>query len=286
MKDFPVGMFGVSAHIKRIVEVELAKIDRNPDQPRKNFDPQSMAELTASIKEVGLLQPIIVRKGGEGRYIIVAGERRHRACETLEWKSMDAIVIEGGNADEISLVENLQRENLKPLEEADAVDRLIKVHKYTQEDAAKVLGKSRSSITELLGLLRLPDVIREAGRTADIPKSTLLAIARIGDAGEQMAAFEAAKGGAISVATAKSIQRGEATAKTDGEARPQNHVKTATRAIYAAIDRLGHVEGVPDKKALAGLKEAKRKLDELYREVTGRKVGAAPQFETPRAPEV
>lgn len=275
MKDFPTNMFGVSAHIKRIVEVELAKIDRNPDQPRKTFDPQSMEELTASIKEVGLLQPIIVRKGGEGRYVIVAGERRHRACEMLEWKSMDAIVVDGGNADEIAIVENLQRENLKPIEEAEAVDRLIKLHQYTQDDAAKILSKSRSSITELLGLLRLPEVIREAGRTTDIPKSTLLAIARIGDAGEQMAAFEAAKGGAISVATAKSIQKGEATAKGEGEPRPQNHVKTATRAIYAAIDRLGHVEGVPDKKAMAGLKEAKRKLDELYREVTGRKASAA-----------
>ncbi len=139
MKDFPKNMFGVSAHIKRIVEVELAKIDRNPDQPRKNFDAQSMAELAASIKEVGLLQPIIVRKGGEGRYVIVAGERRHRACEMLEWKSMDAIVIDGGNADEIAIVENLQRENLKPIEEAEAVDRLIKLHKYTQEDAAKIV---------------------------------------------------------------------------------------------------------------------------------------------------
>jgi ParB family chromosome partitioning protein len=67
MKDFAKGMFGVSAHIKRIIEVELAKIDRNPNQPRKMFDPQSIEQLTASIKEVGLLQPIIVRKGEEGR---------------------------------------------------------------------------------------------------------------------------------------------------------------------------------------------------------------------------
>src|SRR5438105_9124964 len=115
MKDFSKGMFGVSAHIKRITEVELAAIDRNPDQPRKTFDAESIQELANSIKEVGLLQPIIVRKvGDEGRYIVVAGERRHRACELLEWQSMDAIVIDGANTDEISLVENLQRENLKP----------------------------------------------------------------------------------------------------------------------------------------------------------------------------
>jgi ParB family transcriptional regulator, chromosome partitioning protein len=273
MKDFSKSMFGVSAHIKRITEVELAKIDRNPEQPRKTFDQQALEELAASIKEVGLLQPIIVRKGGEGRYVLVAGERRHRAVELLEWSSMDAIVIEGENADEISLIENLQRENLRPIEEAEAVDRLIKLHEYKQEDAAKILGKSRSSITELLGLLRLPDIIRDGSRLADIPKSTLLAIARIGDEAEQLAAFEAAKSGNVSVRTAKSIQKGETTVKEhgDGAARPQDHVKHATRAIYAAIDRLGHVEGVPDKKALVALKEAKRKLDELYKEVTSRK---------------
>src|SRR5438270_11220158 len=99
MKDFPKGMFGVSSHIKRITEVELAKIDRNPNQPRKMFDPQSIVELAASIEEVGLLQPIIVRKGEAGRYVLVAGERRHRAIERLQWPSMDAIVIEGANAD-------------------------------------------------------------------------------------------------------------------------------------------------------------------------------------------
>ena len=134
-------------------------------------------------------------------------------------------------------------------------------------------SKSSVAPSELLGLLRLPDAIRDGSRLADIPKSTLLAIARIGDDAEQLAAFEAAKSGNINVRTAKSIQRGETTAKEHGvgAARPQNHVKYATRALYAAIDRLGHVEGVPDKKALAALKEAKRKLDDLYREVTSRK---------------
>jgi len=220
MKDFSKNMFGVSSHIKRITEVELAKIDRNPEQPRKTVDQQALEELAASIKEVGLLQPIIVRKGEEGRYVIVAGERRHRAIELLEWSSMDAIVIDGENADEISLIENLQRENLRPIEEAEAVDRLIKLHHYKQEDAAKILGKSRSSITELLGLLRLPDIIRDGSRLADIPKSTLLAIARIGDEAEQLAAFEAAKSGTVSVRVAKSIQKGEATAEEHGEPRP------------------------------------------------------------------
>ncbi len=105
---------------------------------------------------------------------------------------------------------------------------------------------------------------RRENRRARIPP-------RIGDEAEQLAAFEAAKSGGVSVRVAKSIQKGETTAKEHGEPRPHDNVKHATRAIYAAIDRLGQVEGVPDKKALTALKEAKRKLDELYREVTTRK---------------
>lgn len=282
MKDLPRSMFGVSAHIKRITEIEIGKIDPDPDQPRKTFEPQSISELAATIKEVGLLQPLLVRRVEEGRYLLVAGERRWRACRELEMTSVEAIIIDGTNADEISLVENLQRENLKPIEEAEAVDRLIKLHGYKQEDAGKVLGKSRATITELLGLLRLPEAIRIESRTVDIPKSTLLAIARMGDEAEQLAAFEAAKNGGISVRAAKSIQKGETTAKEhgDGAARPQDPVKHATRAIYAAIDRLGHVEGVPDKKALAALKDAKKKLDDLYKEVTSRK-GSAGEAQHP-----
>jgi hypothetical protein len=116
----------------------------------------------------------------------------------------------------------------------------------------------------LLGLLRLPDIIRDASRLANIPKSTLLAITRIGDEAEQLAAFEAAKSGVVSVRAANSHAE-----------RPQDNVNKATSAIYAVIDRLGQVEGVPDKKALVALKEAKRKLDELYREITGRKATKA-----------
>ena len=217
MKDLPKNMFGVSTHIKRIVEVELSKIASNPDQPRKTFSDESINELAATIEEFGLLQPIILRKAEDGNYIIVAGERRWRACQSLAWASMDAIVIDGKNADEIAIVENMQRENLKPLEEAEAVETLIKKHDYTQEDAARILGKSRSSITELLGLLRLQEAIRIESRTFDIPKSILLSISRMDGEG-QAAAFEAAKNGGLSVRVAKSIQNREISPEMIGRA--------------------------------------------------------------------
>ena len=274
MKDLPKGMFGVSSHIKRIIEVELARIAPNPGQPRKTFSEASIEELAATIKEVGLLQPIILRRAEDGAYVIVAGERRWRACKRLAWASMDAVVVDGKNADEISIIENMQRENLKPLEEAEAIETLIKNHNYTQEDAARILGKSRSSITELLGLLRLPEAIRIECRTFDIPKSTLLAISRMGPE-EQGAAFEAAKGGGMSVRAAKAIQSRPAEG-IDGDMAGQGaspaapSIKDAVKGLYAFAKRVGEHQGDISKNDLKVLKEAKKQADAAYQNIISR----------------
>ena len=274
MKDLPKNMFGVSAHIKRIVEVELSKIASNPDQPRKTFSEESINELAATIEEFGLLQPIILRKAEDGNYIIVAGERRWRACQSLAWASMDAIVIDGKNADEIAIVENMQRENLKPLEEAEAVETLIKKHGYTQEDAARILGKSRSSITELLGLLRLPEAIRIESRTFDIPKSILLSISRMDGEG-QAAAFEAAKNGGLSVRVAKSIQNREISLEMSGQAGrgalPNTEwIKGTVKGLYNFAKKAKAHEGDITPDDLKLLKEAKKQADEAYRALVSR----------------
>lgn len=275
MKDLPKNMFGVSSHIKRIVEVELTKITPNPDQPRKTFTEESINELAATIKEVGLLQPILLRKAEEGTYIIVAGERRWRACQSLAWTSMDSIIVEEKNADEIAIIENVQRENLKPLEEAEAVETLIRRHGYTQEDAARILGKSRSSVTELLGLLRLPEAIRAECRTFDIPKSTLLSIARM-EVDAQVAAFEAAKSGGLSVRVAKAIQKREITAEA-GEAIGQggppsfDWVNGVVRGLHTFAKKAKAYEGggiTPE--ALKALKDAKKQADDAYRALVSR----------------
>ena len=274
MKDLPKNMFGVSSHIKRITEVELARIAPNPGQPRKTFSEASIDELAATIEEVGLLQPIILRRSEDGGYVIVAGERRWRACKKLAWTSMDAIVVDGKNADEISIIENMQRENLKPLEEAEAVETLIKNHSYTQEDAARILGKSRSSITELLGLLRLPETIRIECRTFDIPKSTLLAISRMGPE-EQEAAFEAAKSGGMSVRVAKTMRK-RAGAENDGEGTGQGaspaapSIKDAVKGLYAFAKRAGEHQGEISKDDLRVLKEAKKQADAAFQKIISR----------------
>jgi ParB family chromosome partitioning protein len=206
MKDrIRADFFGVSADIPRIVEIDIANIQRNPHQPRQIFDPTSIDELAASIEEKGLLQPIVVQKTGDDSYMIVAGERRFRACQQLGRPTIAAIVTDG-DVDEIALIENMQREDLKPVELAEALARLIETHQYTHEVAAKMLGKARNTITELLSINRLDPAIREECRTSDIgSKSLLVEIARM-EPDRQAEAWTQAKNGTATVRAARAAK--------------------------------------------------------------------------------
>ena len=141
-----------------IVEIPLTEIRSNPYQPRTHFDEEALKELSDSIKEHGVVQPIIVKKSIKG-YEIIAGERRTRASKMAGKETIPAIIREFNDQEmmEIALVENIQRENLNPIEEAEAFQKIIEVNNITQEEAAKKFGKSRSYITNLLGLIRLPE---------------------------------------------------------------------------------------------------------------------------------
>ena len=142
-------------------EIPVARITPNPFQPRKTFDPAGLDDLRASIAEYGVLVPIIVRKRGEN-FELVAGERRWRACAALQKETIAAIVRESDDRDtlEVAIVENLQRENLNPLEEAAGFAHLIDEYAFTQDEVARRLGKSRPAIANALRLLALPDSIK------------------------------------------------------------------------------------------------------------------------------
>ena len=139
--------------------VPISEIDLNADQPRKVFDPESLAALADSIRENGLLQPIVVRKTAVGRYEIVAGERRFRAAKLAHLDALPVTVIEADDraAAKVALIENLQREDLSPLEEASAYRSLMDRWGLTQEAVAAEVGKSRSAVANALRLLDLPD---------------------------------------------------------------------------------------------------------------------------------
>jgi ParB family transcriptional regulator, chromosome partitioning protein len=142
-------------------EIPVERITPNPFQPRKSFETQAMDELQASIAEYGVLVPIIVRKRGEN-FELIAGERRWRASAALRRTTIPAIVRESDDRDslEVAIIENLQRENLNPLEEAAGFASLMDEHGFTQEDLAQRLGKSRPAVANALRLLSLADAIK------------------------------------------------------------------------------------------------------------------------------
>ena len=145
-----------------VVELDMKLIDPNKEQPRKKFDVTSLRELTESIKQHGVIQPIIVNKTSGNRYLIVAGERRFRACLNAGLKTIPAIIKDFSKQEvqEISLIENLQREDLNPIEAGKAIRQLMTDYGFTQEEIADRIGKSRPLVANTLRLLTLsPEVI-------------------------------------------------------------------------------------------------------------------------------
>lgn len=149
--------------IMKLLNLKIDKIVTNSNQPRKYFDNGKMSELKDSIKNSGLLQPITVRKISNGKYEIVAGERRYRACRELGMESIPVIEMNVGDARgyELSVLENIQRENLNPIEEAESYLMLMEVYGYTQEKLSEKLGKTRSSVSNKMRILKLPASVKE-----------------------------------------------------------------------------------------------------------------------------
>jgi ParB family chromosome partitioning protein len=176
------------APIGQVIPIE--DIDANPKQPRQTMG--DLTELVASIREKGVLEPILVRPVGN-RFQIIAGERRYRAACEVGLGEVPCIVREANDAEvmEIALVENLQRKDLSPFEEADGLRTLAEAYGYTHEKMAEKLGKSRTSITETLSLTAMPEPVREVCRLADIrSKSLLLQVVRQSDPQKMMALLE------------------------------------------------------------------------------------------------
>ena len=154
----------------KLLNLKIDKIVTNSNQPRKYFDNGKMSELKDSIKNSGLLQPITVRKISNGKYEIVAGERRYRACRELGMESIPVIEMNVGDARgyELSVLENIQREDLNPIEEAESYLMLMEVYGYTQEKLSEKLGKTRSSVSNKMRILKLPASVKEMVKKGEI----------------------------------------------------------------------------------------------------------------------
>jgi ParB family transcriptional regulator, chromosome partitioning protein len=170
-----------------LVDVSVVDIEPNPNQPRKSFDSKALDELAASIRASGLIQPVVVRRQGAG-YQLVAGERRWRAAQQAGLERVPAIVREVTDAEslELALVENLLREDLNPMEEAEAFERLLSRFGCTQEELAHRVGKERSSIANTLRLLRLPGPIQDDLRGGRLTMGHARALLALGTPAEQL----------------------------------------------------------------------------------------------------
>ena len=165
----------------KLLTLKIDRIIANSNQPRKYFDKDKMSELKESIKNSGLLQPITVRKISGGKYEIIAGERRYRACRELGMENIPAIEINTGDARgyELSVLENIQREDLNPIEEAESYLMLMEVYGYTQEKLSEKLGKNRSSLSNKIRILKLPGNVKELVKSRELSYGharTLLAL--------------------------------------------------------------------------------------------------------------
>ena len=168
---------------EKIIEIKIEQISPNPYQPRRIFDPEKINELAQSISEHGIFQPIIVKAQKDG-YMIVSGERRYRAAKQVGLKTIPSIIraYDPGKVAEISLVENLQRENLSPIEEAEAYSTIMRTMEITQKTLAEKIGKSRSYVTNIIGLLNLPEEVQTMLLTSQISMAHARVLSKLDDA--------------------------------------------------------------------------------------------------------
>jgi ParB family transcriptional regulator, chromosome partitioning protein len=212
-------------------EIDVARIKPNPEQPRIQFDEDALDELSGSIRERGVLQPILLRPDGED-YMIIAGERRWRAAQRARLHSIPAIVreIDESATAELALIENIQRQDLNALEEAEGYRQLIQRHGHTQDDVGRIVHKSRSHVTNLLRLLDLPEFVRQSLLKGDISMGHARAIASA-DEPEQLTREIIAKG--YSVRQAEERARREKVRPGARASAPQ-----ASKVVDADLDAL------------------------------------------------
>ncbi len=236
-----------SATNEEIIEINLSDLRANPYQPRKVFDESALKELSESIKEHGVFQPIIVKKSIKG-YEIIAGERRVRASRLAGLDKIPAIVRDFSDEQmmEIALLENLQRENLSAIEEAFAYKAMIEKLHFTQEELSKKVGKSRSHLTNILGLLRLPSSVQKMVTVGTISMAHARVLSKLEDNDEIIKLAEKVVEDKISVHELENMTNSSETKKkvkmTRRELNKNNDYKYVEELLREKFDTKVHVK--------------------------------------------
>ncbi len=206
--------------------IPLSEITPNPDQPRKHFAHSDLEDLIASVKTHGVLQPILVSEKASGGYELIAGERRFRASEMAGVATIPALIKKTNDQErlEIALIENIQRQNLNPIEEAFAFKRLIDEFNLTQENVAARVGKSRPAVANTIRLLDLPEVIQRALMDGTLSAGKARAILSLRSREEQLAMFESITGEKMSVRDVESAVARHGQISRKGSVRKDPHL--------------------------------------------------------------
>lgn len=236
--------------------LSISDIEPNRDQPRKQFDDASLKELADSIAEHGVIQPLLVRPIGGGIYQIVAGERRWRASRLAGLTEVPAVVRELSDSEtmEIALVENLQREDLDPIEEAEGIAQLIETYSLTQEAAAQKLGKSRPAVANALRLLHLPQPVREMIRQGKLTQGHARALLSLDDPDAILSAAQEIAEKGLSVREAENLAK-------EPKSKPKKPAKTARRPVFIEEAQLALTEYFGRPVKLSGGTKGKIELE-------------------------
>ena len=236
----------------------IYKIEPNPDQPRTDFDEEELQNLSESIAEHGVVQPLTVREIGDGYYQIIAGERRWRAARMANLSEVPAVIIEADDkkAMELALIENLQRQDLNPVEEALGYDRLIREYGLTQEDTAKRVGKSRPTVANALRLLTLCPEVLEAVRKGALSAGHARAVLTLKTARQQQEAAQKICALGLSVRQAELLCKNMDKAPTPKQEQPTLAVDYVAECEKSLSKHLGR--GV---KIINGKRKGKFELE-------------------------
>lgn len=249
-----IGDFQEEPESGAVTKLPLQKVEPNPDQPRRTFDEEELQALADSIAAHGILQPLAVRASGDGFYQIIAGERRWRAARMAGLSEVPVVVLEADDRTvmELALVENLQRQDLNPMEEAEGYQRLMKEYGLTQEEAAARVGKSRPAVANALRLLLLPEEVRSLVEDGTISAGHARAILSLPAARLQKAAAQKI------VALRLSVRQAEAMCKR----MLQEEEKPEPKPAPLTVDYVAECE-----------KSLTRRLDRKVRIVSGKRKG-------------
>lgn len=255
---------------KNIQEIPVNQIDANPNQPRKAFNEETLKKLEQSIKKYGVVQPVIVRKKDNGNYELIAGERRLRAAKNAQLEKIPVVIKEYNNREsaEIALIENLQREDLNPIEEGKAYESIIKKYDLTQEEMSQIAGKSRSYITNTLRLLTFPDAIQKLLQSKKLTTGQARPLLALKTVAEQLKLAKKIVEEGLSARQVEKILGEKTTPKPKKEVQISTYLRTMEEEIITSLGTLVKIKTGKGKNSKKGTITISFKNEDEFTRIT------------------